>query len=70
MTFPFIFPQGETVSQCPNRLIFVISSVARDLVFLAIYEEKISRLRLEMTISRRWRKQMGDGSFVRRFHAA
>jgi hypothetical protein len=34
-----------------NWPIFVIPSAARDLVFSATYEEKISRFRLEMTIA-------------------
>ncbi len=34
-----------------NLLTFVISSAARELVFSATYEEKISQLRLEMTIA-------------------
>jgi hypothetical protein len=37
----------------------VIPSVARDLAFSATYEEKISRLRLEMTIATRSPRREG-----------
>ena len=35
----------------PNRRTFVIPTVGRNLLFSATYKEKISRLRLEMTIA-------------------
>jgi hypothetical protein len=41
----------ETVSQCTNGPIFVISSGARDLAFFSYMGGKISRPWLEMTIA-------------------